>query len=294
MNPWYKEYADFLAEHFAGKIQKLSVDVGFTCPNRDGSLGRGGCIYCNNKAFSPDAAKRSLSVAEQIERGKRFFARKYPDMRYLAYFQNYTSTYAPIDALMGYYREALAQPDVEGIVIGTRPDCMPDVLLDALKDLGAKVFIEYGAESSHDATLELIRRCHTWAQTVDAVERTAARGIPVGLHLILGLPGENEDMMAESVRRVSALPVSTVKFHQLQILRGTQLEKTAFRLDIPSYTADEYARLCARLLRFLRRDIAVDRFVAQAPEAMLIAPRWGLKNYQFVALLHKILAEQFF
>lgn len=289
MNPYYKEYSEFLAEHFDGKVQKLSVDVGFTCPNRDGTVGRGGCIYCNNMAFSPDWEKRSAGVAEQIARGKAFFARKYPEMRYLAYFQSYTSTYAAPEKLLALYSEALQQPGVVGLIIGTRPDCMPDSLLDSIAKLGIKVFIEYGAESSHDSTLAAINRCHTWAQTIDAVERTAGRGIPVGLHLILGLPGETEEMMARTVSRVSSLPVSTVKFHQLQILKGTPLEKMSAELDIPVYTAEEYAALCSRLLKYLRRDIAVERFVAQAPADMLISPRWGLKNYQFVSLLHKAL-----
>lgn len=290
MNPYYKDYSEFLAEHFDGKVQKLSVDVGFTCPNRDGSAGTGGCIYCNNRAFSPDWDKRHTPVAEQIARGKRFFGKKYPDMKYLAYFQSYTSTYASPYSLMALYNEALDQDDIVGLIIGTRPDCMPDSLLDRIGSLDTKIFIEYGAESSHNSTLSLINRCHTWEATVDAVHRTAARGIPVGLHLILGLPGEDEEMMTTTVERVSSLPVSTVKFHQLQILRGTTLEKMAPMLDIPAFTAEEYAALCARLLGHLRSDIAVERFVAQAPDDMLLSPRWGLKNYQFTSLLQKHLA----
>ena len=290
MNPYYKDYSEFLAKHFDGKVQKLSVDVGFTCPNRDGSAGTGGCIYCNNRAFSPDWDKRHTPVAEQIARGKRFFGKKYPDMKYLAYFQSYTSTYASPDSLMAIYNEALDQDDIVGLIIGTRPDCMPDSLLDRIASLDTKVFIEYGAESSHNSTLSLINRCHTWEATVDAVHRTAARGIPVGLHLILGLPGEDEEMMTTTVERVNSLPVSTVKFHQLQILRGTTLEKMALMLDIPAFTAEEYAALCARLLGHLRSDIAVERFVAQAPDDVLLSPRWGLKNYQFTSLLQKHLA----
>ena len=290
MNPYYKDYSEFLAKHCDGKVQKLSVDVGFTCPNRDGSAGTGGCIYCNNRAFSPDWDKRHTPVAEQIARGKRFFGKKYPDMKYLAYFQSYTSTYASPDSLMAIYNEALDQDDIVGLIIGTRPDCMPNSLLDRIASLDTKVFIEYGAESSHNSTLSLINRCHTWEATVDAVHRTAARGIPVGLHLILGLPGEDEEMMTTTVERVNSLPVSTVKFHQLQILRGTTLEKMALMLDIPAFTAEEYAALCARLLGHLRSDIAVERFVAQAPDDMLLSPRWGLKNYQFTSLLQKHLA----
>ena len=292
MNTYYNDYSEFLAKHFDGKVQKLSVDVGFTCPNRDGSAGTGGCIYCNNRAFSPDWDKRHTPVAEQIARGKRFFGKKYPDMKYLAYFQSYTSTYASPDSLMAIYNEALDQDDIVGLIIGTRPDCMPDSLLDRIASLDTKVFIEYGAESSHNSTLSLINRCHTWEATVDAVHRTAARGIPVGLHLILGLPGEDEEMMTTTVERVNSLPVSTVKFHQLQILRGTTLEKMALMLDIPAFTAEEYAALCARLLGHLRSDIAVERFVAQAPDDMLLSPRWGLKNYQFTSLLQKHLAAR--
>lgn len=292
MNGLYKDYSDFLAEHFDGKIQKLSVDVGFTCPNRDGLSGTGGCIYCNNMAFSPDWDKRRLPVSEQIERGRRFFAHKYPTMRYLAYFQSYTSTYAPLDELISSYEEALSASDVVGIVIGTRPDCMPDGLLERLQKLPGKVFIEFGAESSHNETLRLINRCHTWECTVDAVKRTAIAGFPVGLHFILGLPGETEAMMVETVSRASSLPISTVKFHQLQILRGTRLAQIAHTLEIPAFSAEDYAALCARLLKHLRPDIAVERFVAQSPAELLLSPKWGLKNYQFTALLRKYLKKE--
>lgn len=297
MNPYYREYSDFLAEFFEGKVQKLSVDLSLSCPNRDGSLGIGGCIYCNNDAFSPDAAKRGLPVAEQLKRGKAFFAGKYPDMRYLAYFQSYTSTYAAYDTLIGAYREALSDSDIVGIVIATRPDCMPDTLLarlNELKNITQKVImIEYGVETLHDITLDRINRHHNAAIAENAVRRTAAAGFPVGVHLILGLPGETEDMMRETVRRISTLPVSSIKFHQLQILQGTILAamyKKGELNDTICFSAEEYARLCVSLLPLLRSDIAIDRFVAQAPESMLISPKWGLKNYQFTALLQKILS----
>lgn len=297
MNPYYREYSDFLAGFFEGKVQKLSIDLAFTCPNRDGSLGSGGCIYCNNAAFSPDAPKAGRPVAEQLARGKAFFSRKYPEMRYLAYFQSYTSTYGDTGYLLDAYAEALADSEVVGIVLGTRPDCLPDSLLGRLGQLSEntakKIFIEFGVESSHDTTLERINRHHTWADVVDAVHRTVAVGFPVGVHLILGLPGETEAMMAETVRCISALPVSTVKFHQLQILKGTvlaEMERRGELQDMPRYTPETYAALCARLLKELRSDIAVDRFVAQAPSDLLIAPRWGLKNYQFASLLAKAIA----
>lgn len=295
MNPWYREYSDFLAEHFDGKVQKLSVDASFTCPNRDGSIGTGGCTYCNNLSFSPMGDKRRLSVAEQISRGKAFFARKYSSMRYVAYFQSYTSTYGNVDRLMALYAEAAAQPGVEGLVIGTRPDCMPDALLCRLRELNTKIFIEFGAESSHDATLRRVNRGHSWSQVVDATERTAAAGFPVGLHFILGLPGETISMMVDTVRAASQLPISTIKFHQLQILRGTAMARqyeAGELTDILHFTPESYAELCADIVAELRSDIAIDRFVASAPADMLIAPRWGMKNYQFTALLHRVLASR--
>ena len=213
----YRDFSDFLAEHFSGKMQKISINAGFSCPNRDGTVGTGGCTYCNNRTFNPDYCSPRLSVSEQLEEGKRFFARKYPEMRYLAYFQAYTNTHGDIEHLRSLYEEALGVSGVEGIIIGTRPDCMPDALLDYLEKLAKRTFVlvEYGAESSHDVTLQCINRCHTWAQTVDAVTRTAPRGIHVGLHMILGLPGESVEMMLDSVDALSALPIATVKFHQL-------------------------------------------------------------------------------
>ena len=221
----YRDYADFLAGFFPGKMQKLTVDAGFTCPNRDGTVGRGGCTYCNNASFSPLAGMRRQSVTDQLEAGKRFFARKYPSMRYLAYFQSYTGTHGDLTTLLADYREALAVDKVDGLIIGTRPDCISPELLSAFTSLGAPVFMEYGAESSHNSTLDLVNRCHTWEQTVEAVRLTASYNIPVGLHFIMGLPGESRDMMLETVRRAARLPVSTLKFHQLQIIRGTRLAR---------------------------------------------------------------------
>lgn len=295
MNPFYKDYSDYLAGFFEGKVQKLTVDAGFTCPNRDGSLGRGGCIYCNNSSFSPDTGARRRDVAEQLEDSKRFFSRKYPDMRYLAYFQSYTNTYGNTADLMALYRKALSVDGVVGLIIGTRPDCMPDDLLGELARLNtsAPVFIEYGAESSHDATLDRINRCHSWATTVDAVKRTAAAGLQVGLHFILGLPGESHEMMLQTVDRASELPIDSVKFHQLQIVRGTRLgaDYLAGTADVELFDVDSYIRLCADIVRRLRSDIAIERFVSQSPDNLLIAPRWGLKNYEFTNLLNNYIAK---
>lgn len=325
MSQFYRDYADFLRERFDGKMQKITVDAGFSCPNRDGTIGRGGCVYCNNLSFSPMPSRGS--IAAQIEAGKAFFARKYPRMRYLAYFQSYTNTHGPIDRLMELYSEALATEGVDGLIIGTRPDCVSDELLRALSALGSPVIMEYGAESSHNDTLRVINRCHTWEQTVDTVERTVAAGLPVGLHFIMGLPGETEEMMLQTAARAARLPISTLKFHQLQIISGTTLAKeiqgltplsTAFDTSATSeasetstriqnrptfrgrpieiFSVEAYIDLCVRIIETIVREnpsIAIERFTSQAPAEMLIAPRWGLKNYQFAHLLEKALKERF-
>lgn len=294
MKKLYRDFADFLSEHFGGKVQKIAVNAGFTCPNRDGTKGTGGCTYCNNQSFNPGYCAPSLSVSEQLEQGKAFFGRKYPEMKYLAYFQAYTNTHSDdIDRLVSLYREALEVTDVVGLIIGTRPDCMPQPLLDRLTQLPGWVMVEYGAESASDETLVRVNRCHTWSDTADAVRRTHEAGLPCGLHLIMGLPGENEATMLATIDRVNELPVDTVKIHQLQLIRGTRMARDveAGLYDIPRFTAEEYIELCVKLLRRLRPDIAVERFVSQSPPELLIYPRWNLKNYQFTNLLHKRLRE---
>ncbi|MBO4944124.1 MAG: TIGR01212 family radical SAM protein [Muribaculaceae bacterium] len=282
----YRDYSDFLAEHFPCKVQKIAVNAGLTCPNRDGTIGLGGCIYCDNSAFNPSYCDPSLPVGRQIEAGRRFFARKYRgDMRYLAYFQAYTNTYGAPDRLMGLYNEALAEPDVAGLIIGTRPDCLPQPLLDDLAALARRHFVmmEFGAESCHDATLRLVNRGHTWADTVDAVTRTARSGMPVGLHLIMGLPGETPEMMLQTIDAVNLLPIDVVKIHQLQTIRGTLLASGNY--PRMAFTAESYADLCCEIISRLRSDIAIERFVGQSPPGMIEAPHWGIKPGEFNDLL---------
>lgn len=287
----YRNFSDFLNEHFSYKVQKISVNAGFTCPNRDGTKGRGGCTYCNNQTFNPEYCQNGESVTAQLEKGKLFFRRKYPEMKYLAYFQAYTNTYAELERLKSLYEEALDVPDVVGLIIGTRPDCMPEELLDYLEELSKRSFVlvEYGAESANDDTLRNINRGHLWQDTVDAVCRTASRNIPVGMHLILGLPGENEKDIIETAEAVSKLPVDTVKLHQLQLIKDTRLSRQVAdgELDIARWTAEEYVGICVEFVRHLSPRIAIERFVSQSPADLLIYPRWGLKNYQFTALLNK-------
>ncbi|MDE5970179.1 MAG: TIGR01212 family radical SAM protein, partial [Muribaculaceae bacterium] len=265
----------------------------FTCPNRDGSKGRGGCIYCNNEAFNPSFADSTLPVEEQLEKGKQFFGFKYPDMRYLAYFQAYTNTYGrSIDELVELYRRALAVDKVDGVIIGTRPDCVDAALLDRLAELNGndgRIIVEYGAESAHNSTLQLINRGHSWEDTVNAVKMTAERNIETGVHLILGLPGETCEMMLETIDLLNELPVSTVKFHQMQVVEGTELARR-YRNGDSNFTifeVDDYIDLCAKIISRLRKDIAIERFTSQSPASMLIAPKWGIKNHVFVDRLKK-------
>ena len=293
----YHELSDFLHQVFPGrKVQKISINAGFTCPNRDGTKGWGGCTYCNNQTFSPDYCQPTESVSEQLERGIHFFARKYPTMRYLAYFQAYTNTYDTPDRLISLYEEALAYPGVEGLIVGTRPDCMSDALLAYFEALSHKrfVLIEYGVESTLDRTLERINRGHTEAASEEAIRRTAARGIYTGAHLIMGLPGESRADLLHHAEVMGHLPLTTLKLHQLQLIRHTRMAKeyAAQPEDFHFFTVDEYIDLVIDFIERLPQRIVLERFVSQSPKSLLIKPDWGLKNYEFTAKVDHRLAER--
>lgn len=283
----YLDYGTWLRKRFPFKVQKLSVDAGFTCPNRDGHIGTGGCIYCNNQSFSPTYCNRQLSVREQLEAGKRFFGRKYPDMRYMAYFQSFTNTYADLDHLRRLYEEALEVDDIVGIVIGTRPDCVSLPLLDYLQQLNRQtmVTVEYGIETANDQTLQLINRGHDFQCSLHAVELTAERGITVGGHIIIGLPGETAEESIAQAHVMSSLPLDILKIHQMQIIKGTRLAAMYAEKPFHLYTSDEYTETIISYLEHLRPDIAVERFASQSPKDLLIAPQWGLKNYELTNLV---------
>lgn len=293
---FYNDLNVLLGKYFKEKVQKISLNAGFSCPNRDGTVGRGGCTYCNNQTFNPDYCRTDKSVTCQLEEGKAFFSHKYPDMKYLAYFQAYTNTYAGTDVLRQKYEEALAVPGVVGLVIGTRPDCMPDELLDYLARLSRRTFllVEYGIESTCDATLARINRGHTYQTTCDAIVRTASAGIHTGGHVILGLPGEEYADLMRQAEAVSRLPLVTLKMHQLQLIRGTRMAQEF--ADHPSqfhlYTADEYIDLVIDYVERLRPDLVLERFVSQSPKQLLIAPDWGLKNHEFTARLKKRMRQR--
>lgn len=283
MNQFYNDFGTWIRARFPFKVQKISIDAGFTCPNRDGQTGTGGCTYCDNRTFNPTYCDRRKTVSEQLEKGKAFFARKYPEMRYLAYFQAYTNTYAPVSSLATMYEEALCTENVVGIVIGTRPDCINEALLDYLKTLSRRTFvlIEYGIETANNTTLRRINRGHTFECTQRAIEMTHRRGILVGGHIILGLPGEDA---AESIRQapiISSLPLDILKIHQMQIIRGTVLAREYARKPFHIYNVDEYIQLIIDYIARLRKDLILERFVSQSPADLLIAPKWGLKNYEF-------------
>lgn len=292
----YNDFARFLALHFPFKVQKISLNVGFTCPNRDGVKGYGGCTYCNNQTFNPAYCRTDKSVTQQLEEGKEFFARKYPEMKFLAYFQAYTNTYAELDKLRQMYEEALRVEGVVGLVIGTRPDCMPEELLDYLEELNRRTFllVEYGIESTDNHTLQRINRGHTFECTVDAVKRTAERGIRVGGHVILGLPGENHEAIIRQARQVSELPLTTLKMHQLQLVRGTRMahEYELCPEDFHLYEVDEYIDLVIDYLERVRPNLVLERFVSQSPKELLIAPDWGIKNYEFAVRMQRRLQER--
>ncbi|MDL2222768.1 TIGR01212 family radical SAM protein [Bacteroidales bacterium OttesenSCG-928-M11] len=285
------QFADFLAHIFPYKVQKISINAGFSCPNRDGTKGVGGCSYCNNRAFSPQYTATSKSVTQQLEEGILFFARKYTNLKYIAYFQSYTNTYGTTNELLSLYNEALSYPGVVGLIIGTRPDCMPDSLLTELEKIAKKHFllIEYGIESTNNDTLVRINRGHTYEEAADTIRRTHNRGIYTGAHLILGLPGENKECILGHADRLSELPLTTLKLHQLQLIRGTKmsLEYEQRPDQFHLYSVEEYIDLCIEFMDRLDPKIIIDRFVSQSPKELLIAPAWGIKNNEFVVKLNK-------
>ena len=292
----YYDFGSFLSQYFEGKVQKISIHAGFTCPNRDGSKGTGGCTYCNNQTFNPEYCNPHLGIRRQLEDGISFFARKYPEMRYLAYFQAYTNTYGELEQLKAMYEEALAVEGVVGIVIGTRPDCMPDTLLDYIEELSHRTFVmvEYGIESANDNTLQHINRGHDFATAVDAIRRTHERGILVGGHLILGLPGEDHAELMRQAETIATLPLDMIKLHQLQLIRGTRMAREYDERpeDFHLYTVDEYINLAIDYIERLPETMVVERFISQSPRSLLIAPDWGMKNYQFVDRLRRCMQER--
>jgi uncharacterized protein len=300
--PWKHErrfnaYSNYFRNIYGARVQKVSIDAGFTCPNRDGSAGLGGCTYCNNNAFNPSYCQPVKSVSEQIEEGIEFHKWRYNQaVSYLAYFQAYSNTYAPLEKLKKLYEEALSYPDVVGLIIGTRPDCIDEDKLEYLKELSYRCYlaVEYGIESCYNKTLKRINRGHSFEDAVWAVERTASIGINTGAHFIFGLPGETHEEMLNQVEIISRLPIRTAKFHQLQILKGTAMEKEFQNNpdDFELFTWEEYLDFFIRFIERLNPAIVVERFTGEAPPRFLSVEGWSKKrNDQIVKLIEKRLEE---
>lgn len=296
-NKRYNDFSSFIKKKFNERVQKISLDTGFTCPNRDGTKGVGGCTYCNNNTFNPNYCKPSKSITQQLDEGIAFFSKKYKAQKYLAYFQAYTNTYADINLVKELYNEAINHPNVVGLVIGTRPDCINEDLVDFLSEMAKKHFIslEFGVESTLNRTLEQINRCHTFEETKAAYELTKDKGIHLGAHMIIGLPGESKEDILNHARELSKLPINTLKLHQLQIVKHTmmalQLKETPEMFKL--FTADEYIDLITDFVALVRPDIIIERFISESPAHLLLAPKWnGLKNFEMVAKIDKKLIEK--
>lgn len=298
MNEFYTDYSEYMKRYFPDfKVQKISINTGADCPNRDGTIGHGGCIYCNNTSFTPSYCFEKEGIAAQIAAGKSFFSKKYPDMRFLAYFQSFTNTYRKsVKELEEDYREALRQEDVAGLIIGTRPDCLPPETVDMLARLNKEypVFVELGVESMHDATLKIINRGHDSECSRSAIIRLADAGLHVGVHLIAGLPGETEEMTLDTIRRICTLPVESIKLHHLQVLRDTPLYHKIKdkEISLHAFGPEEYIGFCIKAIKIIPRSVAIERFLASSPPQLVVSPRWGLKNYEFTNLLLNKLRNQ--
>ncbi len=292
----FNDYATYIKRRFGGRVQKLSINAGFTCPNRDGTKSRRGCSFCNNISFRPNYCEPEKSISQQLEEGIDFFSGRYRDIAYLAYFQSFSNTYAPVDILKKVYEEALAHPKVVGLVIGTRPDCVDGEVLDYIGSLAVDhyVSIEYGIESTLDGTLQRINRHHKFADVEKAVIETAQRGIHTGGHIILGLPGESRANMITHAKSISDLNVDTLKIHHLQVLKHTRMQQEFVQnpAGFNLFSVDDYKLLVMEFLQHLAPEIVVERFVNQSNPELLIAPRWGIKNFEFVAMLEKEMIKQ--
>jgi radical SAM protein (TIGR01212 family) len=312
----YNSFVGYFKKKYGERLQKIVLDAGFTCPNRDGKVGRGGCTYCDNAAFHPSYSTAGKSLHRQMDEGIEFHKVRYRTTEhYLAYFQSFSNTYAPLEKLRHLYEEALAHPSVVGIVIGTRPDCVDEEKLDYLADLASGrilkgwsralsdnkirtapiVIIEYGIESCHDATLKRINRGHDFETARRAVEMTASRGLDTGAHFILGLPGETKQMMLDSCAMINSLPLRSVKFHQLQIVKGTKMEEEYAQRpeDFERFSLEEYLDFFTDMLERLRPDLFIERFVGEVPPRFVNETPWGLiRNVELLRLLEKRLEER--
>lgn len=294
----YRSYSSYFREIFGERVQKVTINAGFTCPNRDGKVGRGGCTFCLNEAFNPSYCDPLKSVVHQIDEGIEFHSRRYSKVsKYLAYFQAFSNTYKPLEDLKAIYNQALNHDKIVGIVVGTRPDCVDEEKLEYFAQLSTikYVILEYGVESVHDLTLARVNRGHTFEQAKEAIELTKKYGLHVGAHFILGLPGETKQMIIDQVDVINSLPLDTVKFHQLQIFKGTAMERD-YNDNSNGYKffeLDEYIDLMVDIFERLRRDLVVERFAGESPPRYHAGHPWGLvRNEKLWQMLQKRLEDR--
>lgn len=301
MFPWgdnrrFNSYSSYFTREFGSRVQKISIDAGFSCPNRDGKISTGGCTFCRNDAFNPSYCHPEKSIRQQIDEGIEFHQRRYRRAKsYLAYFQAFSNTYRPLDELKKLYREALSVDGVIGLVIGTRPDCINEETLEMLKDLNATIILEYGVESVYDQTLTRVNRGHDFATAKKAIELTHKYGFHCGGHFIFGLPGETRDMMLNAADIISKLPLTTVKFHQLQIFKDTKMadEYLANPSDFHLFSLDDYIEFVIDFIERLNPNIVIERFAGEVPPRYLVSKPWlNLRYDQVLSLIEKRLEER--
>ena len=297
--PWgdskrYNSYAAYIRKQYGERVQKVTVDAGFTCPNRDGTVARGGCIYCNNESFNPGYNDAQKTLTKQIEEGISFLNRRYKTRKYIVYFQPYSNTYAPLDTLKRYYEEALAHPQVVGLTIGTRPDCVDEAKIAYLESLAQSydVTIEYGLESVSDATLQKINRGHDVQSYLDALQLTAGRGIKICTHIIFGFPWEDQDLWLNTANWLSDKPFDFLKIHQLHIVKHTRLAKLYKEKPFKMMNYSEYIDLLIAFLQRLNPAITMQRLFGEAPPQILLAPNWGMRTSQLLQILDKRMEQQ--
>jgi len=297
MEKRYNSFVGYFRNTYGERLQKVVLDAGFTCPNRDGHVGRGGCTYCDNAAFHPGYSTAGKPLLQQIDEGIEFHRVRYRNAKhFLAYFQSFSNTYGSLEKLESVYREALSHPDVVGVVVGTRPDCVDEEKLDLLADLAKDniVIVEYGIESCYDQTLKRINRGHDFATAQRAVAMTAERGIDMGAHFILGLPGETRQMMLDECAMINDLPIRSVKFHQLQFVKGTKMvqDYEEHPEDFQRFTLDEYLTFFSELLARLRPDLYIERIAGEVPPRFVTDTPWGLiRNAELLHLLDERLEQ---
>ena len=301
--PWgderrFNSYSRYFVKQFGGRVQKISIDAGFSCPNRDGKISMGGCTFCSNEAFNPSYCRPEKSIRQQIEEGIEFHRRRYRRAsQYLAYFQPFSNTYKPVEELKNIYQQALEVPEIAGIVIGTRPDLVDNSILQLLKEIQKThyVMLEYGVESVYDDTLKRVNRGHNFATAEKAIRMTAEQGIPCGAHFIFGLPDESKTMMLDAADIISQLPLTTVKFHQLQIFKGTKMaEEYPTHPEIfHLFDLEEYIDFVIDFAERLNPDIVIERFAGEVPPRYLVSEPWLKLRYdEVLAKIEKRMEER--